>query len=689
MGATPVSRRRATSERLRASAPRRALAPAETAWIAAVLCVLLTVLGMMALGPLIGHAFLMPRTNVFWPVLRGSPQPEQHGRFLVALLGPPLLAAVVLAQASARVRARLVLPVRMIHALVLASQAALAAFVLACFAAQNDIVLDADFPPWSHVDYFRWRTLLLSALLPGAALLLLRRPGVSARLPVLLRETPRRRLVCIALAASYTALWMTTAVNVDSSIANTHAAVAGHLLWTMSEAFAVLDGRTPLVDYHAQYGQLWAYLAAAPMALLGTTVLTYTLAMATGTGLAVFAVYAILRRVTRSSTAALALYVPFLATAFFTILGPLTDRYGPQNLYLLWPIRYAGPLLLAWLTVRHVGGAVPRRRRPLFLVAGLVAVNNPDWGLAGALATLAALAAARPQSLRGLGRLAFEAVTGVAGAIVVFSLFTLVRAGTLPQFGLLFEFSRLYGVDGWGQVAMPDLGLHVVVFLTFVAALATAAVRVVRGAQEPLLTSALAWVSVFGLAASVYYVGRAHPLALFDFFAPWALAVILLLLAALPGLAARDWRRPALPELALLFALGLIVCSLPQTPTPWSQLARVRDRTETPVFEQRAAVRLVEQTSEPGEKVAILIPLGNRVAYDAGVVNVSPYSSVESMPTRELLARMLDAIRREGASKMYVDGVIRPEQRDALEAAGFAFAASDPSNRYVLLTDRS
>jgi hypothetical protein len=215
---------------------------------------------------------------------------------------------------------------------------------------------------------------------------------------------------------------MLTAINLDSSIGNTIEAVSGHLLWTMNETFAVLNGRTPLVDFHAQYGQLWAYLTAAPMALFGASIFVYTSVMAAASGLAMLAGYGIFRRVTRSSLAALALFVPFIATSFYMIVGPLENRYGPANLYLLWPIRFAAPLLTMWLTARHLDGAAPRRRWILFLAAGLTAVNNPDFGLASVAATLAALAAAAPPgSVRSAGRMLGDAVIGDAGAFGVAS----------------------------------------------------------------------------------------------------------------------------------------------------------------------------------------------------------------------------------------------------------------------------
>jgi hypothetical protein len=483
---------------------------------------------------------------------------------------------------------------------------------------------------------------------------------------------------------------MLTAIDLDSSIGNTIEAVSGHILWTMAEPFAVLNGRTPLVDYHAQYGQLWAYLAAAPMALFGATIGGYTITMASATGLVMLAVYATLRRLARSSLVALALYLPFLATAFFMIVGPPGNRYGPENIFILWPIRYAGPFLLAWLLARHVDGAAPRRAWALFAVAGLVAINNPDFGLAATVGALCALAAALPSPSRpALRRLGIEAAGGVLAGIALFSLFTLVRSGSPPHFGLLFEFSRLYGIGGWEQLPMPELGLHLVVFLTFAAAIVVAAVRVVRDERDRLLTALLAWSGVFGLIASVYYAGRAHPMALFDFFAPWAFTLVLLLLLVVPRLATRGWRRPAIPELAVLFGFGVLVCSLPQTPAPWSQVHRIENRTPTPVFKQLAAERLVATSTHRGQKVVILTTLAHRVAYDVGVVNVSPYSSIESIATAQQLQRTIDVARREGARQLYLSlGFTRPEELTMLQQSGYVVQRYDPTRAFAELVDR-
>jgi len=667
-----------------ASTAARALAPAELAWIAAVPCALLAIAALLLLGPVLGHAFLMPRAGALWPSVEADPQPEEHGRFLIGLLGPPLLAALVLAHARSGRRVRL--RPRTIGALVRGAQATLAAVLVLCFLAQHAIVLDADFPFWPRRIYFTWPALIAAAALAALAPLLLRRAAPHLALAELTRETRRRRIACAALAALYTAIWLTTSIDLDSSIGNTTEAVSGHVLWTMAEPFAVLNGRTPLVDFHAQYGQVWAYLAAVPMGLFGATIFTYTLTMATGTGLAALAVYATLRRLVRGPLLALALYAPFLATAFFTIIGPPGNRYGPANIFILWPIRYSGPMLLAWLAARHLDGARPHRPWTLFAVAGLVTVNNPDFGFAATAATFAAVAAAGPPGRRALGRLAAQALAGASGAVASFALVTLVRSGSLPHPELLFQFSRLYGIDGWEQLPMPELGLHVAVFLTFAAALVLAAVRVARSAARRLLTGMLAWIGVFGLLASVYYAGRAHPMALFDFFAPWAFAVVLLLLVVVPALAARGWRRPTPPELAVLFAFGLVVCSLPQTPAPWTQVARIRDRTPQPVFRQLEAERLVAATARRGEKVGILTALSHRVAYDTGVVNVSPFASIESIATREQLREAIGAFRREGVTKVYMSiRFTRPEEWAELQRAGYAIRRVEPSRLYALM----
>ena len=88
----------------------------------------------------------------------------------------------------------------------------------------------------------------------------------------------------------------------------------------------------------------------------------------------------------------------------------------------------------------------------------------------------------------------------------------------------------------------------------------------------------------------------------------------------------------------------------------------------------------------------MLIPLGHRIAYDTGRVNVAPYASIESMPTRQQLARAIAVLRREGGRKLFISSQFTfPEELAAIQRAGFAERAQVTDERgagIVELVDR-
>jgi hypothetical protein len=631
------------------------------------------------LGPPLGHAFLEPDPVRFWRHAWRNPEPVEHGRYLVALAGAALLAAVLVALA----RRPLALRPATARALTLAAQVLALALLAASLLAQSNVIwrsYNATAPARNSI--FTPATIAVAlALALLAPVLLRRRRELAARIARnALRETRLRRLACLALAAALTALWLLTAVNTDGSAG--HAQVLTLIPWTMNETFAVLDGRTPLVNFHAEYAQLWPYPVAAAMALLGTSVGVWTTTMATISGVALLAIYAMLRRIVRSSLLALAVYVPFVATGFFVGIKPLENRFSPAGVFSAWPLRYAGPYLLAWLMARHVDRLAPRRAGLLLLAAGLVVLNNPELGVPAWAATLAALAliSSRPWSWRALGRLFASAAAGLLGACLLVSLLTLVRAGALPRFGLLLEFPRLYGVDGWTLQRMPMLGFHVAMYATFVAAIAVAVVRATSEghderedkAEQRVLSAMLAWSGAFGLLAGSFYVGRSEVLQLLVLMSAWCLALVLLLVVVVRRLAARGWRRPELAELAVLFGFGLAICSLAQIPTPWSQVTRLGHTTRVAFFGRRDAERFVRSVTAKGERVAIIAPLGHRIAYDLGLVNVSPYSGVESMPAVEQAQDTIALLARNHVHQVFLS-IFDRSPGDVLDELAGAF----------------
>src|SRR5215212_8909971 len=254
-------------------------------------------------------------------------------------------------------------------------------------------------------------------MLTLCAVLALRHQTLVARISAAARETPRRRLVVLGLVVLFVALWLSTAINTESSFNAANFGVRANASFWLGEAYAVLDQRAPLVDFHAQYGQLWPYVSAGAMALFGTGFETYAVTMAAASALCLLAMFAVFRRLVHSSLLALALFLPFVATGFFMEIGPLGNRYGPSNLFSMFPMRYGGPYVLAWLLARHVDGARPRRALALFAFGGVVLVNNPEFGMGAFAATFAALlwSDERPWRAR-LGGLARDAVLGLLAA---------------------------------------------------------------------------------------------------------------------------------------------------------------------------------------------------------------------------------------------------------------------------------
>jgi len=664
VSATPASRT--------PPARARALTPQESAWIAAIPCALLLAGAMLVLAHPFGRIVFGPGDEAFWPSVVRRPEPAEHVRYLIALLAWPLLAAAVLATAWRRIA----LPPVAIAVLVRGTQALLVAVAIACFVRQQTAV----WPEQPQPDrIFTPPTLAVAALLTAGAALLLR--GDASRRAYAWVARRRRGLgpVCVAVAALLSAVWLVTGINSDGTIGY---ALANHLIaWDLDEGYAVLNGLTPLVDFHAQYGQVEPYLAAAVVALAGSSLGVLTVTMATLSGLAMLGIHAVFRRLVRAPLLALGLFVPFLATTFFVEIQPFPHRLGrlsPAGMISLWPLRYGGAYLLAWLTARHLDGAAPRRGWLLLSAAALVAVNNLEFGGAALIATLAALLAhdCSARDWERARRRLRELLVGGAGALALVLLLTLAHGRSLPRFGMLFEFPRLYVRGGWVLVPMVGLGVHLVVYATFVGAGVLAVVRAVRR-EEPLLSAMLAWSAAFGLLAGGYFVGRSDPLNLIAIFSAWAFAVVLLLIAVVRSLAAAS-RRPSLAELAVLFGFGLMACSVVQVPAPWREARRLRETAAIPQYQSPALKRFVSEQTDPGSKVALLVPMGHRVAYELGRTNIAPYASVESMPTLQQVQTTVRVLRRERVTRVFLGmqdvtpGIILPDVVSAFERLGYA-----------------
>jgi len=667
----------------------RAWTAGELAWLALVPCALVLLLALLLLAPPLGHTLLEPSSTRFWrydlPAVR--PEPVERARYLLAVLAPLLFATCL----AALPRRRWSRPARG-SAAVLGSQGLLIAFLLACIVVQQRKLFG---PVYSnlvpqHRAYFTPRALavaLLFAVLVAAAA---RSPPLMARLARWCRETPIRSALAFAAVLLFTAVWLITGVNTEASIGGTNPLVIPNFPELTDEAFALLNGRYPFVTFHATYGHLWLYPAALAMRVFGASFGVYCGFMVLASGAILLALYATLRRLVKSSLIAFALYAPVLATGFFIELGPPENRYAPSNLFSLFPMRYGGAYVLAWLTARHLDGARPVRRSLLFLVAGLVAANNLEFGLPALAATIAAIVLTMPsRAPAALARLARGIGAGLAGTAVLLTVLTLSVAGSLPHPGVVLTLPRLIGIDGYVLLPMPAFGFHLALYVTFGAAIALAAVRAIERDPDRVLTGMLVWSGVFGLGASSYFSGRSHPDVLIAIFSAWAFALAVLTVATVRALAARSSRWPAPGQLAVLFGFGLAVCSLAQTPTVRPDVDRLRTHaTETSrLLRPDEREQFVASATKPGEAVAIFAPLGHRIAYDLGLKDVVDYSELVLVPTPGQWQDAIAALRAAGGRKLFLAQQDRPpEVVGALRRAGFRQVGGTETFRELVAT---
>src|SRR5262249_11664189 len=145
------------------------------------------------------------------------------------------------------------------------------------------------------------------------------------------------------------------------------------------------------------------------------------------------------------------------------------------------------------------------RRLPLyalFLFAGLVVLNNYEFGLAAVIALVVAVIAGWDRAVpltRRAGDLLLQGGAGLVTAVALVSAITLVRTGELPAPSLLTYFTGVFRRDAYGPEPMTTLGLHWALFATYAAALVLAAIRYLRDDPDRVLTGMLAFSAVFGL----------------------------------------------------------------------------------------------------------------------------------------------------------------------------------------------
>jgi hypothetical protein len=652
--------------RLRA---RLMLSADDLAWLLVLAAAAALAVAFIWITPSLSKLYPSPGGNLFatWQVAV-DPEPLEEVRSMLALATPFILAAILLVFGAARASRRALDPI------VIAVQlAGVALLVLAVLGQQQG-------GPLLSPDYFDRYLLsapnLIAGVIIGFLLTALITSPPKWRLPDSVQSSVNRIAdwwwLALLLAIGVTAIWLLPAINTDHTIGRAGGFATGHIVVQGEDYFAAVNGRTPLVDYISQYANLLPLVLEPVLKATGPSITSLSISLGAVSLVGMVAIYGAFAQITRGAWPALVLYVPWVALALFPWhdVGPYREFNGIY--YGVLPGRYFGPFVLALLCALSLRG---RRIPPfaLFLFAGLVLLNNYEFGLSALLALTLALAAGWDRTAplsRRAGDLLIQGAGGLIAAVALVSLITLVRTGQLPDLSLLTYYNRLFLRDAFGLQPMPSLGVHWALYATYSAALLLAALRYVRRDPDRVLTGMLAFSAVFGLVTGMYFVGRSSQFQLMLLFPAWGFALALVAWAAFLGLHSsvsngEGLRRLLIPTTAALIGFGVMVATIDGFPQPLRQIDRLRDGGAP--IDLEPTERVIEAWTNPGDDILFIGRLADHLVADkAGVVNVSPLNGVPSLFSPAEADRSLDQLEDSG-------GELVIERTSDLPPRGFAF----------------
>ena len=681
VGASPVRRVDARASR---SDVRLALAP--------IVGVIVAALAGLVLAPWIGD-LLAPPPLAIWPqLIRLSgglspidPEPEELVRFAVAALAPISIALIVLLGSRER-RGRGWIRVETAAGLIVGPLIGVGIIGWITRSEPSTYGLAPDY--FSNVDLAaavavaaglagvvlagRPRTWIVRVLEPG--------PTTSAG--------HRRWIVGLgAVVVLLTVLWALPAVYTDSNLFDAPQLTRTHVPYTFADFAAFGNGATPLSDFAAQYSNLLPWVLHPVFVLTSYGPGSFTVVMGVLTVLGMLAMWRAIALAVGHEWVGAALYLPVLAVSLRPTIVSDDERLSNASLFQILPERYVVPLVVLWLCIRWARGLRPRSPAVIFFAAGLAFLNNAEFGGPCLVAACLALLVAAPEPpIRVLPRLAVQLVSGLAAAVVIVTAITVVRSGSAPDPAMLTYFSRMFGTQGFGAEPMPNLGFHLALYVTFVAALLTGAVRRAATASDRPLCGLLVFSGTLGLGASGYYVGRSNAITLVALFPIWGLCVAALVWLALRWLLRVQDRRALLtPRGAFaacaLIGFGLVATDLPEVPNPPTQVHRLADASDRDASEGlTAAEEFVADRTRPGEPVLILRAHGHLVARGAGVRNVAFIGHPFHVINAEQLDAMLSDLRQAGGTTVFTAHAhpSRAGLRAGLKERGWQVVSRDP-----------
>ena len=263
----------------------------------------------------------------------------------------------------------------------------------------------------------------------------------------------------------------------------------------------------------------------------------------------------------------------------------------------------------------------------------------------------------RPRALLGLlGR----AALGLAAALLFVVAIDLIRAGSLPDPDLLTYYSRLFGSQGFGLIAMPDDRVCTSRSISpSPGPWRWRPCRLASRARDRATVGLLTFAGLFGLVAGGYYAGRSNAYSLIGVFPAWGFALAVLAwvvwrrMRPATGAAAAARAAGAL-GLAVLVGFGLAATTVTALAPPWQQLSRLADRSERPdTFGLGAIEAFVAANADDDEPVLFIGQNGHLIARDAEVRNVSRIGDPFHLVATEQVQDQLEALEAEGGEVVF------------------------------------
>lgn len=451
----------------------------------------------------------------------------------------------------------------------------------------------------------------------------------------------------------------------------------GHFPYTANEMAAVAAGNFPLSDFIPQYSTLLSF-PIAPILLIfrGTPELVVMLWFITMQVFCIGVPIALAVKTAGWSVLPLGIgvvLIPSIASSFTGGMGSAATYFAGM------PLRYVGPIILLLVLWRRLNRPLlqvgPVRMwhsqsiRSTVLVGatcGLVALNNPDFGIPAVISCFVVLIVISPGLLIGLK----QVVIALIGFVIVFltySLVGIVIGKPVNWYDWLF-FQRVFGSAGFMAMPMPAFGEHLGYMLTFAAGCVIGSVGIARSRNESMSNSktrtqracALLYISLWSLGTLAYFSSRSYASTL------WAGHIFQLGLTVLFASVfllgeynnAKEGRENRgfnlLPPVVALCLSGTLLASLflRLPPLQLTSVALVNSKSEYPSLAKQA--KLLSRQEAHEMRTGQLLPMSNLIELRTGINSLSLFNHPSNMEVSDLVtSRQCEFLSKSKVEYLY------------------------------------